>query len=238
MLAIIGGTRMHALYTQGARELTVETPYGSATVFVHENDQKFAFLPRHGIGGETLAHNVNYRANIWGLRSIGVSHVIAGATVGGIDLTLKNGDFLVPDQILDFTHSRSVSFEDEDERHFDFTNPFTPDCRQLLLDCASATSLSVRDGGTYVCAQGPRFETPAEIKFYRQIGGNIVGMTLMPEAALARQIELPYAAFNLVVNPAAGVVDEEIDLHETHDVGEAHEKALVSWLYELIGRFQ
>lgn len=234
MLAIIGGSNMQKTLGDALEEQYVSTPYASRPVSVEVkrlSDQKCYFLSRHGRNHETVAHKVNYRANVWALRELGVDHVIAGATVGGIDPSLNVGDFLVPDQILDFTHGRELSFEQSNiDEHFDFTEPFVSQLRKALIESARDLGMGVKEEGTYVCAQGPRFETAAEIQFYKQIGGTVVGMTLMPEAALARQISLPYAAFNLVVNPAAGLVPETIELESTAVASEVADERLRTWL--------
>ncbi|MCY4656987.1 MAG: MTAP family purine nucleoside phosphorylase [Gammaproteobacteria bacterium] len=250
MIAIIGGTQMQDIFGGNPIPVEVETPFVEAsdsseqkrivTVYKFEDDLSFYFLPRHGLDGTTKAHQVDYRAHIWTLRELGVTQVIAGATVGGVDSTLSSSSLLVPDQIIDFTHSRIGSFDGAfgTEEHFDFSYPFTEELRETLLDSASDLDIDVHHGGTYVCCQGPRLETAAEIRFYHQIGASVVGMTLMPEAALARQMELKYAAFNLVVNPAAGVEEGVIDLDSTHEIGHKSDEVLGTWLLDVIGRLQ
>ena len=238
MLAIIGGSNMQTTFGTAHETRYISTPYNDLPIAVGLHaieDCNFYFLSRHGKNHETVAHRVNYRANIWALKELGVQKILTGATVGSIDSTLGVGDLLVPDQILDFTHSRNVSFEQGyDDEHFDFTEPFDQDLRHLMLASATALEMNVRDGGTYVCTQGPRFETAAEIRFYEKIGGHVVGMTLMPEAALARQISIPYAAFNLVVNPAAGQTTDPIDLHSTESAGKGAANQLFNWFSHII----
>ena len=242
MLAIIGGSNMQNTFGTVLEERFVSTPYASSPVRVERrqlDDSTCYFLSRHGRNHETVAHKVNYRANVWALKELGVDKVIAGATVGGIDPSLQNGTFLVPDQILDFTHGRALSFEQSNlEEHFDFTEPFTSELREILIQSARESEMEVKEEGTYVCAQGPRFETAAEIKFYEQIGGTVVGMTLMPEAALARQISLRYAAFCLVVNPAAGLVPDTIELDSTAAVSKHADEQLLNWLGRVIQRLK
>ncbi len=210
MIGIIGGTgltRLSALELE--RKEVVRTPYGEpsgALAFGRLGGQEVVFLARHGIGHTWPAHRVNYRANIWALREVGVTKIIAVASVGGIHANLGPGALVVPDQILDYTWGRESSYCDDETpvRHVDFTHPYDAQLSRALLQAAADLGVSVKDGGTYACTQGPRLETAAEIDRLERDGADLVGMTAMPEAILARELDLKYAAINIVVNAAAG----------------------------------
>ncbi|MGA8054601.1 MAG: S-methyl-5'-thioinosine phosphorylase [Burkholderiales bacterium] len=231
MLAIIGGsglTRLASLDVTHRR--AVRTPYGEpsgAITFGTLRSREIVFLARHGYGHTIPPHQVNYRANLWALKSEGATAVVSVASVGGIRADLGPGTVAIPDQILDYTWGRrSTYFEGGDVavKHVDFTEPYDGPLRERLLAAALACGEPVIDGGTYATTQGPRLETRAEIDRLERDGADMVGMTGMPEAVLARELELPYAAIAVVVNHAAGRGDsargiplETIEqmLHET-----------------------
>ena len=209
MLAFIVSATLREVFDKPLRKINNETPYGNPTapieIHVH-NEIEYAVLFRHGVKHWVPAHLVNYRANIWALRDVGVDKVLAFATTGSIDPQLNPGDYVVPDQIIDYSYERIGSFDREEiEEHFDFTYPFTKELRAHVLTSAHESGLNFQPEGTYACMQGPRLETAAEIRRAGQDGCSIVGMTLMPEAALARQIELEYASLVLVTNYGAGI---------------------------------
>ncbi|MFT4171047.1 MAG: S-methyl-5'-thioinosine phosphorylase [Rhodocyclaceae bacterium] len=211
MLAIIGGSGLSKLsnLTVERREV-VRTPFGEpsgALLFGRVCDQPAVFLARHGYGHTVPPHKVNYRANIWALKQAGAQCIVSVASVGGIRADLVPGALVVPDQIIDYTWDRPNSFFDGGETpvvHVDFTHPYDQVLRQRLLAAAEAAGEAVFDGAVYAATQGPRLETIAEINRFERDGADIVGMTGMPEAVLARELELPYAALAMVVNPAAG----------------------------------
>ncbi len=211
MLAIIGGTGLARLPgLLDARREIVRTPFGDpscALTFGHIDDEPIVFLARHGYGHTIAPHEINYRANIWALQEVGVERVIAVATVGGIRGDCVPGALVVPDQIIDYTCGRHGSYFEGTEQavtHVDFTEPYDADTRRRLLRAGARAQVPLIDGAVYGCTQGPRLETAAEIVRLERDGCCIVGMTGMPEAALAREIELPYAALCVVANPAAG----------------------------------
>jgi 5'-methylthioadenosine phosphorylase len=165
------------------------------------------FLARHGYGHTLAPHEVNYRANLWALQAQGVTRVIAVATVGGIAPELGAGTIALPDQLIDYTWGRPSTYFEGSEQpvtHIDFTFPYDEPTRQLLVSGARAANVPLVVGGTYAAVQGPRLETKAEIDRLERDGATMVGMTGMPEAALARELKLAYAALTVVVNPAAG----------------------------------
>jgi 5'-methylthioinosine phosphorylase len=221
-LALIGGTGLYRLpgFEQVERH-AVDTPYGppsDALVVGRFGKRRVAFLARHGESHTIPPHRVNYRANIWALRHLGARRVIGVNAVGGIRADMGPRVLAVPDQIIDYTHGRLTSYCDvagAEVRHIDFSEPYTQRLRQDLLAAAMRVGVAVIDGGCYGATQGPRLETRAEIARMRRDGNDLVGMTGMPEAALARELELEYACLALVANWAAGCGDEaEISLPE------------------------
>lgn len=211
MLGIIGGTGLTQLANLNVtRRQIIRTPYGEPSaplVFGEVGGREVVFLARHG-GGHTLPpHQVNYRANLWALHSEGVRDIIAVATVGGIHPELGPGKLALPDQILDYTYGRKNSFHegaDVPVRHIDFTQPYSEKMRTLCKQAAREIDETLYDGGVYATVQGPRLETAAEINRYERDGATMVGMTGMPEAALARELDIEYAAICPVANHAAG----------------------------------
>jgi len=213
MLAIIGGSGLTRLSTLAvARREVVRTPYGApsaALLFGTIAGHDVVFLARHGHGHTIPPHRVNYRANLWALKQRGATAVVAVASVGAIR-GCEPGDLVVPHQIIDYTADREATFFDGgDQRvvHVDFTHPYTPDLREACVAAGDAAGIPLVDGGVYGAVSGPRLETAAEIDRMDRDGATLVGMTGMPEAALARELELPYAAICVVVNHAAGRAD-------------------------------
>jgi len=211
LLAIIGGTGLTSLQTlRITRKAMVSTPWGEPSGPVTYGElagKDVLFLPRHGPGHTIPPHMINYRANIWALRQVGVSRVIAVAAVGGIHADLGPGQVAVPDQIIDYTYSRASTFFEENlarVTHVDFTEPYCSELRACLLQAAERSRVGLRDGGTYAATQGPRLETAAEIRRLERDGCDMVGMTGMPEAGLAREAGLKYATCAVVANWAAG----------------------------------
>lgn len=228
MLGIIGGTGLSGIDCfESVGEESIPTPYSNHDVPValcRHGAQKLAFLPRHGKDHSLSPHRINYRANIWALHQLSVTEIIAVNAVGGIHPELAPGHFCVPDQIIDYTADREASFHDEEfngVRHVDFTVPYDQGLRTALLkackDLASQGTI-VMDGGVYACTNGPRLETAAEIVKLRRDGCDMVGMTGMPEAALAREAGIAYASLALSVNWAAGIGTDVITMGEIQRV--------------------
>lgn len=210
-LAIIGGTGLTTLKAlEVTRREVVHTPFGEPScplTYGQLCGKEVVFLPRHGLGHTIPPHKINYRANLWALKKTGVKRVVAVAAVGGINASLAVSELAIPDQIIDYTWGREHSFFEEDLRqviHVDFTYPYCAELRSLLLKAAAAAGLEVADRVTYGATQGPRLETAAEIDRLERDGCHVVGMTGMPEAALARELELSYAAIAVIANQAAG----------------------------------
>lgn len=225
MLAIIGGSGFDSsAVLQEPREMLETTRFGepSAPLLVGSlGATRVIVLARHGRPHRIPPHRINYRANILALRQAGVRRVVAVASVGGIAAGLGAGAVIVPDQIIDYTHSRDHTFCDDGSdplRHIDFTQPFDTDLRERLIDATHRLGISARSGGTYAATQGPRLETAAEIRRLQRDGADMVGMTGMPEAALAREAGLAYAMLAVVANDAAGIGEsaERVSLDAAH----------------------
>lgn len=215
-IAIIGGTGLTRLQSlEILRREVVHTPYGEPSGPITHgklHGQEVAFIPRHGASHNIPPHKVNYRANIWALRYIGVQRVVAIATVGGITEKMPPNRIAIPDQIIDYTWSRAHTFFEEDIEHvthIDFTEPYCAEMREQLIRAASVAELDALEGGGYAATQGPRLETAAEVNRLEKDGCDMVGMTGMPEAALARELELCYASCAVAVNWAAGRGDSK-----------------------------
>lgn len=211
MLAIIGGSGLTQLSTlEIVRREVVRTPYGEpsgALTFGTLSNRQVVFLARHGYGHTIPPHQVNYRANIWALKHAKATGIISVASVGGIRPDFAPGTLVVPAQIIDYTWGRKSTFfegGEESVRHIDFTHPYDEPLRQRILAASVAAGEAAFNGGVYAATQGPRLETAAEINRMERDGADLVGMTGMPEAALARELDIPYAAINVVANYAAG----------------------------------
>ena len=214
MLAIIGGSGLTQLANlEVTHREVMRTPYGDpsgAVTFGQLGGQPVAFLARHGYGHTIPPHEVNYRANLWALHKIGASGVVSVASVGSIRADLKPGDIVIPHQLIDYSWGRKSTYHEGcgvAVRHVDFTDPYDPALRQKLIEAAARAGVTVSDAAVYAVTQGPRLETAAEIDRFERDGADLVGMTAMPEAVLARELGLPYAAINLVANYAAGRAD-------------------------------
>jgi 5'-deoxy-5'-methylthioadenosine phosphorylase len=225
MLAIIGGSGLTRLSTLAiAHREVVRTPYGepsSALIFGQIAGRDTVFLARHGHGHTIPPHRVNYRANLWALKQRGVDAILAVASVGAIAPDLLPGQLVLPDQLVDYSSGRETTYFDGGDRkvmHVDFTHPYTPALRARCLAAARDAGIALHDGGVYAAVSGPRLETAAEIDRLQRDGATMVGMTGMPEAALARELELAYVSIAVVVNHAAGRGDSEQGIEMTRIV--------------------
>lgn len=221
VVAIIGGSGFDTVKDlEITNRKVVRTPYGDPSGIVTAGNlygKSFVFLPRHGSQHTIPPHKINYRANIWALKEYGVDTIIAFAAVGAIDDNLIPGAIVIPDQLIDYTWGREHTFYDgtsELVKHVEFDTPYSAVTRHQLIEAAKKADISAIAEGTYAVTQGPRFETPAEIVKFERDGATIVGMTGMPEAILARELQIDYACVAIVVNPAAGKGDEAISIEK------------------------
>jgi 5'-deoxy-5'-methylthioadenosine phosphorylase len=219
ILGVIGGSGLDQFEGMEITHREVmATPYGdpSGPLLMGEfKGQEMVFLPRHGPGHAIPPHLINYRANLWALRESGVTHVIGIAAVGGITERMGPGVVAVPDQVIDYTWGREHTIYERDQvEHVDFTEPYCSGLRTALLDAAAGAEIDAVDGGTYAATQGPRLESSAEVARLERDGCDLVGMTGMPEAGLARELGLCYASCSMVVNWAAGKEEGPITMEE------------------------
>jgi 5'-methylthioadenosine phosphorylase len=230
MLAVIGGSGAHTLLQAHAQALTrldpVATPFGlSAPIYrARMEDAAFLFLPRHGETGYQIAAPwVNYRANIYALKEAGVSRIVSWSGPGAINRQWRIGQYVIPHDLLDFTQGREATFYKGTGLGFIRQHPvFCPHLAGVAADVLRCLGLEYADRGVYVCTQGPRLETPAEIRFFREVGADMVGMTLAPEVFLARELEMCYAPICYLTNYAEGVRERE------HRPGELFEGLLAA----------
>jgi 5'-methylthioadenosine phosphorylase len=219
LLAVIGGTGVDLRGTdsplQDARDEVIETRWERTQLTrAHLDGRDIVFLHRHAassldggyVAGATIPpHRVNYRANIAALKKIGVTAILASTAVGSLRREWPSGTLVLLDQFIDFTTSRAKTFFDHSAVHIDMTEPYCPRLRSLLWQTAADLGVPLHDGGTYLCADGPRFETPAEIRTFALWGADVVGMTGVPEVTLAREAGISYAGVSVVTNAAAGI---------------------------------
>jgi 5'-methylthioadenosine phosphorylase len=208
-VAIIGGTGIFGLPGLSPQERLVDTPYGQVSLFLSEAEPfPVVFLNRHGPNRRDPPHRINYRGNLTALRMLGVKKVLAVNAVGSINRDLPPRSLVILDDYLDFTSGRQLTFFDGEptgHAYVEMNTPCCPALRQTLIDRAGDLDLDLNPHGTYVCTNGPRFETPAEIQMFSRLGGDVVGMTGIPEVTLARELGMHYAAVGYSVNWAAGI---------------------------------
>lgn len=224
--AIIGGSGFYELVPE-AEEESIKTPFGTVRIKIANlKGKKVAFLARHGGNHSIPPHLVNYQGNIFALHSLGVKMIIASSAVGSLQELIKPGEFVIPDQFLDFTIGRPKTFFDGNFElklnsgkirkgvvHIDLTHPYCTNLRDQLITHLKRTTENYHPNGVYVCTEGPRFETPAEIKAFQLLGGTVVGMTSVSECVLARELDIHYASVCLVTNFAAGL-QQKINIEE------------------------
>ena len=221
-IAIIGGSGLYSLGEDFALDeiLPRGTDYGATSADIHLGSWHgipLAFLPRHGPQHRVPPHKINYRANIWALKQLGISNVISVNAVGGISDNMPPLTLALPNQIIDYSSAREQSFFDGENgavKHVDFSWPYSAGLRSVLMEAALQQGQVLVASGTYACTNGPRLETSAEIARLKADGCDMVGMTGMPETALARELEMEYAAVALVVNWAAGIKQQSISMAE------------------------
>jgi 5'-methylthioadenosine phosphorylase len=217
VIGVFGGSGFYS-FVEDVEEVTVETPYGapSAPFFVGDVGGKtVAFLPRHGVNHELPPHRIPYRANVWAMRELDVRRIIGPNASGALKADLRLGEFVVCDQFVDRTSGRADTFYDGPETtHVSAAVPYCPDLRRLLVETARELEIPVRDGGTVVTIQGPRFSTRAESRWFQDAGWDVINMTAYPEGYLARELELCYANISMVTDHDVGVEGTEPVTHE------------------------
>jgi len=204
-IGIFGGTGIYdSQILENAQEITIDTPFGkpsdSITVGIFKG-RKIAFLPRHGKKHTIPPHLINYKANIWAFKELGITRIIAPSAVGSLKEEIEPGHFALPTQFLDFTKSRNGSFSENGRViHISVADPFCPELQSSILKVVKEQNFHIHKDCTYVCIEGPRFSTKAESKFYRSTGASIIGMTLVPECQLAREAQMCYASISTVTD--------------------------------------
>ncbi len=220
---VIGGSGLYEI--EGfvlKNRRNISTPYGKPSdryLGGRIGGTEVFFLPRHGAHHDIPPHMINYRANMWGFRKLGVDRVLSISAVGGIRSGLKPGDIVVLEQVLDMTKNRKSTYYDGKDGvvHIDFTEPYCPELGRIILKAGRRSRVALKKGATYVAVEGPRLETASEIKSFGILGGDVVGMTGMPEAALARELEICYAGVSVVANYAAGMSGTKLTVAEVMD---------------------
>ena len=232
MIGIIGGSGVYEI-TQKADSCVkemVKTDYGEVEVSILEIfSKKVAFIPRHASGHSIPPHKINFRANIDALKNVGVTQIIATNSVGSMNENMPPGTFVIPNDFLDFSQDRKKTFYEDKVVHIDVTEPYCPTLRDIL-----AKSGDVILGGTYVCTEGPRFETPAEIRMFKMLGGDLVGMTGLPEVTLAREREMCFNSICIVSNYASGISENELTIDEVFEMVGKMEARLLEMIYNFI----
>lgn len=219
-IGVIGGSGIYSLGVfSESKEIIIDTPYGNPSCPYLSTDlfgKKVFFLSRHGLKHSIPPHKVNYRANIWGFKTLGVKRIISINAVGAINTSLKPGDIVLLDQIIDMTSGARAStfFDGPEVAYIDFTQPFCQDLRNTIEKSARHLNIDIVNTATYVCVNGPRLETSAEINYFSKIGASVVGMTLMPESSLAREAEICFASISVITNMAAGITQNRLTTTE------------------------
>jgi len=239
-VGIIGGTGISELLTKKV-EKRVKTPYGkpSDKVSVGEiNGKKVVFITRHGKKHIIPPHNINHRANIYALKSLGVENIISIACVGIINANIQIGDFIIIDDFLDFTKKSHTFFDKFDKKpvHVDLTNPFSPKLRKILIEVCREKGYSFHDKGIYVNTSGPRLETPAEIRMFNRMDADVIGMTIVPEAVLSRELDIEYASIAVGVNYACGISEKPLSYEEIEQGMKWKEEQLKEIIKNIIKR--
>ena len=210
MIGVIGGSGVYEIDGVVIKEdKRISTPFGNPSDSYRIGEilgVEVAFLPRHGSPHHIAPHKINYRANIWGFKELGAERIISVNAVGGINPKLKPGDIVILNQIIDMTEGRASTFYDEEEIvHVDFTEPYCPELRAAVLTAGKKAGIALKENAAYICVNGSRLETAAEIKAFSLLGADVVGMTGMPEASLARELSICFAGIGVVTNYAAGI---------------------------------
>lgn len=232
MIGIIGGSGVYEITNKAdnIEKKLIKTEYGEVEVSILDIfDKKVAFIPRHAAGHSIPPHKINFRANIDALKEVGVTQIIATNSVGSMNLEMPPGSFVIPNDFLDFTENRDKTYYENHVVHIDVTEPYCNRLKDVINSCGDVIT-----GGTYVCTQGPRFETPAEIKMFKLLGGDLVGMTGVPEVTLARERAICYNSICIVSNYASGISEDNLTIDEVFEMVKSKENELLNLIYEVI----
>ena len=236
--AIIGGTGVYDVPGLELEPRTVDTKYGAVDLFVGiDSSEGLVFLPRHGPGHTAPPHRINYRANLKALEQLGVRRVLALSTVGSLHMGLPPASMVLLSNFIDFTHQRPTTFYDGDDglvAHVDVTHPYCPSLGARVLEAGQARGMEIVPNGVYCCMEGPRLETAAEIAMLAKLGGDVVGMTGVPEVTLARELRLCYACVTVVVNWGAGLMSQSIYFEEARAASGRAKQELLSLYVEIL----
>ncbi len=243
-IGLIGGSGLYKIDgLEIIKEVSISTPYGRpssvykiGTIAAKGDEKEIVFLPRHGMPHSIAPHKINYKANIWGFKSLGVDRIISISAVGGINPDMPPGSIVILDQIIDQTFgARASTFYDKNKVvHIDFTNPYCPEMRDFIIKASQTVKLSIKEAGTYICVNGPRLETAKEIHFFSIIGADAVGMTAMPEASLARELQICMAGISVVTNYAAGISKTKLTTTEVVETMKNSTELIKSLLKEVV----
>ncbi len=233
MIGVIGGSGVYRLFNT-AESQHVKTRYGEVELKIAEIDgEDVAFLARHGENHSIPPHKINYRANILALRKLGVSRILATTAVGSLNPKFSPRDFVVLTQFIDFTKKRNYTLYDDRVVHVDLSEPYCPELRNIVKDTGKKEGITVYEG-TYVCTEGPRFETPAEIQMFKKLGADVVSMTNVPEVIFAREAEICYCTIAMVTNMAAGITKEKLTHTEVKEAMDENRENVRTLLLKVI----
>lgn len=236
MMGIIGGSGVYEIteIADNIEEKIVSTKYGDVKLSILDiEDKKVVFLPRHSSNHSIPPHKINFKGNIMALKQIGVNQIIATSSVGSLSNELAPGTFILPDDFLDFTVLRDRTFYNDEVVHMDFSSPYCSRLRKIIASFGTENN-PVINGGTYVCAEGPRFETGAEIKMFQMVGGDVVGMTGLPELVFAREKEMCYATICLVSNYATSISKTKLTFDEVAEIMNKKKEVLLDLILNTI----
>ena len=239
-IGIFGGTGIYdSELLQDSKEITIETPYGktSDTITIGEfKGKKIAFMPRHGKKHSIPPHMINYCANIWAFKELGITRIVSPSAVGSLKEEIKPGDFVLPTQFIDFTKSRKNSFSKEGKViHISVADPFCPELQKIVSETANNQDITLHEDCTYACIEGPRFSTKAESRFYKSTGSDIIGMTLVPECQLAREAQICYVSISTVTDYDVWA-EKPVTAKEVMDTLSKNVQITKKLLAELIGK--
>ncbi len=234
-IAVIGGTGLEALMTN-VKVKSFTTPFGYVEAAVGYIDgEEILFIPRHGFKHEYPPHKVKYKGNIFLCKKLGVEWIIATSAVGSLREDIPPGTIVIPTDLIDYTKNREYTFFNDITVHIDFTRPYCEKLGEIIYLEAKRLGLNVVHGGTYVCFEGPRFETPSEIKMFKLLGADIVGMTNVPESILARELSMHYSLIALVTNYAAGI-QHRVSQDEVYEIMEKFRKNILDLVLNVVNK--